>query len=355
MLTHSWFVATALLLLQATATANTLIERDIDRRFPSEWCPIETRNVGGVENLVNFLAPANGTVKITFTSEYSLGSGYNGGRIDNVIVLEKRAFDRLKQVLCTLCFTSNPGAVTVPADRILGRSFVKFVEFFDTDPNLRASVEGTVWSGGSWYASGTDGSSAPHLSTRQASEDPCVTRFSGSWTLGQTAQGDSVSTAVVVGGLEGGTEYVVVAWFHVFATCSDPGFLGSDCATLTIRVDEAAPLPALPAQPHAPTGVGDEKLAGSPPKLELEALPNPASGAVSLAFEIPADGRATLKIYDITGQLVRTLIDAPTSAGSQTALWDLRSDEGREVAAGVYFYRLDAASAALTRKLTVAR
>ncbi|MFQ6092802.1 MAG: S8 family serine peptidase [bacterium] len=49
---------------------------------------------------------------------------------------------------------------------------------------------------------------------------------------------------------------------------------------------------------------------------------------------------STLKIYNILGQEVRTLVDETTEAGYYTVTWDGRDDGGREVASGVYFYRL---------------
>ena len=64
--------------------------------------------------------------------------------------------------------------------------------------------------------------------------------------------------------------------------------------------------------------------------------------------------RATLRVYDSVGQLVKTLSDAPAAAGRYRARWDGRDAGGRPVASGVYFYRLrvgDGFSA--TRRMTL--
>jgi flagellar hook assembly protein FlgD len=49
----------------------------------------------------------------------------------------------------------------------------------------------------------------------------------------------------------------------------------------------------------------------------------------------------TLKVYDITGRLVRTLVDANKESGNHMAVWDGRDDRGEKITNGVYFYRLN--------------
>jgi len=63
----------------------------------------------------------------------------------------------------------------------------------------------------------------------------------------------------------------------------------------------------------------------------------------------------TLKVYNVAGQLVRTLVDdARVGAGvSRTATWDGRDDHGVPVASGVYFYRIVAKSFSQTRKMVL--
>jgi hypothetical protein len=68
--------------------------------------------------------------------------------------------------------------------------------------------------------------------------------------------------------------------------------------------------------------------------------PNPARSRVAFSFSLPSDRYALVRIYDTAGRLVRTLIDAPMSAGPYTASWDGRNDVGRHVAPGIYFYEL---------------
>jgi len=90
-------------------------------------------------------------------------------------------------------------------------------------------------------------------------------------------------------------------------------------------------------------------------------LPNPFRGETTIRFDVPTSatdftgGRVELKIYNLLGQLVRTLRDANLPPGSHVAEWDGRDEAGRRVAAGVYLYRLHANGATLTKKLALLR
>jgi hypothetical protein len=72
------------------------------------------------------------------------------------------------------------------------------------------------------------------------------------------------------------------------------------------------------------------------------ARPNPTSSATEIAFALPADGAATLRVYDVAGRLVRTLAEGPTTAGVHHARWDGLDARGRAVRSGIYFAKLTA-------------
>jgi hypothetical protein len=67
------------------------------------------------------------------------------------------------------------------------------------------------------------------------------------------------------------------------------------------------------------------------------------------------DVRASLKAYDVTGALVRVLVDETKAPGRYEAFWDGRDAKGRPLPSGVYFLRLEAGKVNLTRKLVVLR
>jgi hypothetical protein len=73
----------------------------------------------------------------------------------------------------------------------------------------------------------------------------------------------------------------------------------------------------------------------------LPAWPNPFNPGTSLEFSLGRDAHVNLRIYDLQGRLVRTLLTADLAAGSHRARWDGRHDQGRNAPAGIYFCRLD--------------
>jgi hypothetical protein len=83
----------------------------------------------------------------------------------------------------------------------------------------------------------------------------------------------------------------------------------------------------------------------------LSAWPNPARGGAQIVFDLPAPGRVTLRVYDLAGTLVRTLVDGARDAGPGRVAWDGRADGGRDLPAGVYFYRLNGPGVAVDRRI----
>jgi hypothetical protein len=113
----------------------------------------------------------------------------------------------------------------------------------------------------------------------------------------------------------------------------------------------------------------DEPQAELPRTFSLEQnYPNPfQSGATSrlagnpetkIRYSLPVAGEVALRIYDLNGQLITTLVSGRQTAGEHVVQWDGRNHLGNRVASGVYLYRLETASAAgaitqLTKKLTI--
>jgi hypothetical protein len=71
--------------------------------------------------------------------------------------------------------------------------------------------------------------------------------------------------------------------------------------------------------------------------------PNPFSSVSSIRYDLPEQVQADLRVYDVSGRLVRTLVDRRlTDPGRHTAYWNGWNAEGRPVAPGIYFYSLSA-------------
>jgi hypothetical protein len=82
--------------------------------------------------------------------------------------------------------------------------------------------------------------------------------------------------------------------------------------------------------------------------------PNPFNPTTVIAYDVPRAGsHVTLRVYDVNGALVRTLVDGVLSEGRQHTNWDGRDALGRSVATGAYFYRLTAPGFEKTRKMVL--
>lgn len=95
------------------------------------------------------------------------------------------------------------------------------------------------------------------------------------------------------------------------------------------------------------TNVGNMITSGIPTSFILfQNFPNPFNPSTTITYDLPAITRVGLRLYNILGQEVRTLVDEVQSPGHHSVLLDARN-----LASGVYFYRLDATSFVATKKL----
>ncbi len=78
----------------------------------------------------------------------------------------------------------------------------------------------------------------------------------------------------------------------------------------------------------------------SPLTSSLKAWPNPFNPLVNLDFSISKPGHLLVDVFDVRGNRVRTLLDAPVAETRGTLSWDGLGDSGRTLSSGVYFVRL---------------
>jgi flagellar hook assembly protein FlgD len=72
--------------------------------------------------------------------------------------------------------------------------------------------------------------------------------------------------------------------------------------------------------------------------------PNPFNPTTSIQFSLPAAANVTLKIYNVLGQEVATLVNEQRGVGTFEAVWNGRNSAGNQMASGMYFYNLIATS-----------
>jgi hypothetical protein len=83
--------------------------------------------------------------------------------------------------------------------------------------------------------------------------------------------------------------------------------------------------------------------------------PNPSRGQATIRYALPRPAQVSLKLYDITGRLIKTLASGHQAGGSYAAPWDGKDENGREASSGVYLYQLKTGTTVLNGRLTMIR
>lgn len=85
----------------------------------------------------------------------------------------------------------------------------------------------------------------------------------------------------------------------------------------------------------------------------LQNYPNPFNGQTTIRFQLPSRQRVSLYLFNVRGQLVRTLLDEEMEPGYHKVTWDGRTEGGQTVASGIYIYLIQAGRNRQSLKLTI--
>ncbi len=138
--------------------------------------------------------------------------------------------------------------------------------------------------------------------------------------------------------------------------------------SLTVRNDDSAAFADHGSAGTAPDALSDPfwNTAGKLQEALLVGSPNPFRDAISIDYEIPSrvtdeDGiehnlppagqQASVKIYNVAGRLVATLVDQPHGTGNYHTGWVARDDAGNAVASGVYYVKLQIGKRSVTMRM----
>jgi hypothetical protein len=98
----------------------------------------------------------------------------------------------------------------------------------------------------------------------------------------------------------------------------------------------------------------DVQEAATQTRLRLNlASSNPVSGPTRLRFGLPEAGQVRLRVVDVSGRVVSTLVDGVRPAGLYEVLWNGRDASGRSISSGIYFIQLLTPKGRLTERVVV--
>jgi len=107
-----------------------------------------------------------------------------------------------------------------------------------------------------------------------------------------------------------------------------------------------------------PESIADNRTAPPLPVTSLrEAFPNPTNPTARINYTVGTSGRVWLRIYDVSGQVVRTLVNETKQARREPyeVIWDGTDDRGKTVSSGVFFYQLEAVGYRSAKKIVILR
>lgn len=102
---------------------------------------------------------------------------------------------------------------------------------------------------------------------------------------------------------------------------------------------------------------GSDNEDGVTPALTLSAsnYPNPFNPTTTISYTVPEAGMTSVKVFNLKGQLVNTLVNNDMTAGTKTVVWNGTDASGKAVASGLYFVRVQNNGHAVTRKILLSK
>ena len=175
------------------------------------------------------------------------------------------------------------------------------------------------------------------------------------WVMDVSAEGVLIYDNFDIDTQAGGTYTAVTRTFSTTVTDGrlDLTFtrVSGSAAVAAIEVVQTAG-PSVTQNSEAPSALA--KTASLPTEFALaQNYPNPFNPATRISYQLPRDTRVTLKIYNMKGEEVRTLVDGHRAAGRYEVEWNAQNNSGARVASGVYLYRLQGEGVAETKRMVL--
>ena len=109
---------------------------------------------------------------------------------------------------------------------------------------------------------------------------------------------------------------------------------------------------------HAETEValaGERSDVVASRSASMRIVPNPFNPRTEVRFELQSPSRVEVEIFNVRGQLVRTLVDEVMQSGSHSVVWNGKDDGRRPVASGIYLIRLKSPESVIQRRAVLLR
>lgn len=151
-------------------------------------------------------------------------------------------------------------------------------------------------------------------------------------------------------------EWIKVSSFNV----NMPSWDGEHEITLPIRINDAPEGAQATIAILLTDGEGRQWRVEVPLKVAAEIpleyallpnFPNPFNAETTIRYALSDNGMTILKVFSVTGQPIRTLVNKYQNAGEYAIRWDGKDNEGQAVASGVYFYRLESGNFSRARRM----
>jgi len=170
-----------------------------------------------------------------------------------------------------------------------------------------------------------------------------MVKMTGDWT-GETVtfdlDGNNIVSNVLSNGINSIAKMTVPhagAGPHAITLESPPGCFSPVNVTCVVDAPFDPEWEALLAEYDAL----EQQAAAVPVKTALLGnYPNPFNPSTTFRYELSGPGRVSLNVYNMLGQLVRTVVNEDQGEGYHEALWDGRNEAGSTVASGIYVYRM---------------
>jgi len=101
------------------------------------------------------------------------------------------------------------------------------------------------------------------------------------------------------------------------------------------------------------TVVVEDQFNTEPQTIQCTAYPNPVNPTTKIFYSLPKEMQVSLVIYNIKGQIVKTLYIGKQKSGKHSVIWNGTDEHNRKVSSGVYFYKLNTPNGVLTNKMVL--